>query len=136
MNSIQHLIRVPIGLSFIAVGILHFTDPAPFIAIMPPYLPGPEQLVAISGFFEVLGGAGLLSKRLRRPAAWGLLALLVAVYPANVHMLMNDVYLPDMPQDRWILWVRMPFQLIFAAGVAWSAGLWPRPKTSDPKLAQ
>ena len=129
---IKTLVRIVLGLSFINVGVLHFTNPTPFLAIMPPYLPVHAPLVAISGFFEMLGGIGLISRKLRRPAAWGLLALLVAVYPANIHMLVNDVYLPDMPQERWILWVRMPFQFVFAAGVAWTGGLWPqRPKDTQ-----
>ena len=42
-------------------------------------------------------------------------------------MLVNEVYLPDMPQERWILWARMPMQLVFAAGVAWAGALWPQP---------
>ena len=56
----------------------------------------------------------------------GLVALLVAVYPANIHMLVNEVYLPDMPQEKWILWARMPFQFLFGLGVVWTGGLWPR----------
>jgi uncharacterized membrane protein len=60
--------------------------------------------------------------------------LLVAVYPANIHMLVNDVYLPDMAEDRWLLWVRMPLQFVIAAGVIWTGGLWPpvRPGSSSP----
>ena len=94
-------------------------------SIVPPALPWPLALVYVSGFFEVLGGIGLLSGRTRRPAAWGLLALLVAVYPANIHMLVNEVYLEGMPRERWLLWARMPLQFVFAAWVAWVAGIWP-----------
>ena len=112
--------------SYVAVGITHFTDPATFVAIVPPALPAPLLLVHISGVFEILGGVGLLVPRTRRAAAWGILALLVAVYPANIHMLVNEVYLPDMPRERWLLWARMPMQFVFAAWVAWVGGLWPR----------
>ena len=112
--------------SYIGVGISHFTDPDTFVAIVPPALPEPLLLVHISGFFEILGGVGLLIPRTRRAAAWGILALLVAVYPANIHMLVNDVYLPDMPQERWLLWVRMPLQFVFAGWVAWVGGIWPK----------
>lgn len=118
--------RVFVALSFIGVGVSHFTNPAPFVSIVPPYLPEPLLLVHASGLFEALGGLGLLTKRWRRHAAWGLLALLVAVYPANIHMLVNDIYLEGMPRERWLLWARMPFQFVFAAGVAWAGGLWPR----------
>ena len=79
--------------SYIIVGVGHFTDPDPFVSIVPPYLPAPLLLVHISGFFEVLGGLGLLIPNTRRAAGWGILALLVAVYPANIHMLVNEVYL-------------------------------------------
>ena len=106
-------LRIVMAVSFIAVGVHHFTDPSPYLAIMPPYLPAHLELVYISGIFEVLGGIGLLVPQTRRWAAWGLIALLIAVYPANIHMLVNEVYLPDMPKEKWILWARMPMQFIF-----------------------
>ena len=59
-------------------------------------------------------------------AGWGLLALLIAVYPANIHMLVNEVYIGGMPQEPWLLWLRMPLQFVMAALVAWVAGIWPR----------
>ena len=115
---------------FLVAGVGHFVQPAPFVLIVPDYLPAPELLVAVSGFFEVAGGVGLLIPRLRRAAAWGLLALLIAVYPANIYMLVNDIYLPDMPQERWLLWARMPVQLLFAAFVVYGGELYP-PRTSS-----
>jgi uncharacterized membrane protein len=108
------------------VGVLHFVDPAPFLAIIPPALPWHLELIYVSGFFEVLGGLGLLWPPTRRAAGWGLLALLLAVFPANIHMLINEVYLPGMPQEEWILWARMPFQIVFALSVSWTAGIWPK----------
>jgi uncharacterized membrane protein len=90
------------------------------------------ELVYISGFFEIAGGLGLLAPQTRRPAAWGLLALLVAVFPANIHMLVNEVYLPDMPREPWLLWARMPLQFVMAAMVAASGGLWPRAQQASP----
>ena len=109
--------------SYIAVGIQHFTDPDLFVLIVPAYLPEPLLLVHISGVAEILGGVGLLWRKTRRAAAWGILALLVAVYPANINMLVNDIYLPDMPQERWMLWARMPMQFVFAAWVIWVGGI-------------
>ena len=111
--------------SYIVVGVSHFTDPGPFVSIVPPWLPAPLMLVYISGFFEIAGGVGLLVERTRRMAGWGILALLVAVYPANIHMLVNDVYMEGMPAERWMLWARMPFQFVFAAWAAWVSGIWP-----------
>lgn len=118
-------VRTLVGLSFAGVGVSHFLNPAPFVGIVPSFLPWHLELVYVSGFFEILGGVGLLIPTLRRRAAWGLLALLVAVYPANIHMVVNEVYIEGMPQEPWLLWVRLPFQLVFAAGVAWTGGLWP-----------
>ena len=109
--------------SYIAVGIQHFTNPDLFVLIVPAYLPEPLLLVHISGVAEILGGVGLLWRKTRRAAAWGILALLVAVYPANINMLVNDIYLPDMPQERWMLWARMPMQFVFAAWVIWVGGI-------------
>jgi len=83
--------------------------------------------VYISGFFEILGGIGLLLKFSRRAAAWGLICLLIAVYPANIHMLVNEVYLEGMRQEKWLLWIRMPLQFVMAAGVLWTANIWPKP---------
>ena len=125
-EKIQSGLRIFLGVAFTWVGIQHFTDPEPFVGIMPPYLPWHLELVYLSGVFEILGGIGLLVPATRRFSAWGLLALLVAVYPANIHMLVNEVYFGDMPREPWLLWARMPGQFLFAIGVAWTGGIWPR----------
>ena len=116
-------LRLATGLFFAGVGLHHYLDPTPYLAIMPAYLPLPLELVYLSGFFEILGGIGLLIERTRRWSAWGLIALLAAVYPANINMLVNDIYLPDMPKERWILWLRMPLQFVFGWAVFVSGGL-------------
>ncbi len=126
MTKLQRPLRGLLSLFFVWVGVLHFATPEPFLAIMPPSLPWHLELVYLSGFFEIAGGVGLSVPATRRAAAWGLLALLIAVYPANIHMLVNDVYLPDMPRERWILWARMPVQFILAAAVLWTGGIWPK----------
>ena len=122
----MRIARTLVSLFFVYVGVLHFVKPAPFLAIMPPALPWHLELVYVSGFFEILGGVGLLWTRTRKAAAWGLLALLAAVYPANIHMLVNEVYLPDMPEEKWMLWARMPFQFLFALAVLWTGEIWPK----------
>ena len=129
IDSMQKLtiFRWLIAGSFVAVGVEHFRQPQLFVGIVPPYLPSHLALVYISGVFEVLGGVGLLWSRSRRFAGWGLIALLIAVYPANIHMLVNDVYLEGMARERWLLWLRMPLQFFFAGGVLIAAEIW-RPK--------
>ena len=120
----KDLVRVVIALFFLGVGIHHFTGPELYLAIMPPYLPWHLELVYISGVFEILGGIGLVIPSLRRRAAWGLIALLIAVYPANIHMLVNEIYLPDMPKEPWLLWVRMPLQFVLGLAVLWVGDVW------------
>lgn len=119
------VVRWASALSFVAVGVLHFTHDHVFVLLMPPYLPWHLELVWLSGVFEILGGVGLLVPATRRFAAWGLLALLVAVFPANVHMAMAGVELPveGLPQSDAGRWLRLPFQLVIAAQV-WFGGLW------------
>ena len=92
---------------FIGAGVLHFLYPAPYLRIMPPALPAPQQLVLFSGVAEVAGGLGLLVPATRRWAAWGLLALLLAVFPANIYMLQihEQLHIP-----AWVAWARLPVQ--------------------------
>jgi uncharacterized membrane protein len=68
---------------FVAAGTWHFIKPGFYLKIMPPYIPWHLQMVLISGFFEILGGLGLLIPQTRRLAAWGLVALLIAVFPGQ-----------------------------------------------------
>ena len=81
--------RVLVAIVFTITGTLHFVIPAIYLDMMPPYLPWHEQLVFLSGVFEILGGIAVLIPPLRRAACWGLIALLVAVFPANVQYTLN-----------------------------------------------
>ena len=78
---------------------------------MPPYLPQPLLLVYGSGAAEILGGLGLLIAKTRRAAAWGLVALLIAVWPANLYMAMEHPALQGVMGQSWALWLRLPLQL-------------------------
>ena len=112
-----------LAVTMVAIGVLHYVRPKPFVRIVPKYLPAPRALVYISGFFEILGGLGLLFPSTRSLAAWGLIALYVAVFPANVYMLTDNVSLdPKKPIPRWALWLRLPFQLVFIAWAYWFTG--------------
>lgn len=99
-----------IGLLFIAAGTNHFIVPSPYLSMMPAWLPSPLLLVQISGVAEILGGAGLLISPVRRWAAWGLILLLIAVFPANFNVALNGW--PGVNLPGWILWVRLPLQLV------------------------
>ena len=108
------------AISYIVVGIAHFTHEAFFVSIMPPWVPAHKAMVLLSGVFEILGGVGLLLRPTRKLAMWGILALLVAVYPANIHMAMNpELYAHLGPEIG--LYARLPMQFVFMATVWWAA---------------
>jgi len=117
---IRTLVRVLTAAFFVAAGLNHFRDPVPYLAMMPPWVPWPEILDKIAGAAEVAGGIGLLVKPFRRAAAWGLLALLVAVFPANLQVALHGW--PGVQIAPWILWARLPLQLVLMA-VVWWVGL-------------
>lgn len=107
--------RVILALVFVAAGALHFLIPQFYVAIVPPYLPAHLLLVYVSGFFEMLGGVGLLAPAslygipARSIAAWGLIVLLIAVMPANIYMVTDHAKFAAIP--LWVLWLRLPLQL-------------------------
>jgi uncharacterized membrane protein len=106
----------------IAIGVAHFVAPEPFVRIVPAWLPAPLALVYVSGAFEILGGAGLLVPRARRAAAIGLVALFVAVFPANVNQALHQVSFDDgPPPPTWALLLRLPFQIVLIAWAVWLA---------------
>jgi uncharacterized membrane protein len=98
------------SLLYVAAGIYHFAKPAMYISIMPAWLPYHAALVQISGIAEILLGILLLFTQTRKIAAWGIIALLVAVFPANVQMLIN--YLHAHNPYTWIAIIRLPLQLV------------------------
>jgi len=118
MKHLRTVLRWLLG-GFVAyAGVRHFTNPAPFVQIVPSYCPFPDALVAISGAAEIAGGVGLLVPAVRRPAAWGLIALFLAVFPANVNMALHPTRL-GMGFAPWMLWVRLPLQLVLIALAYW-----------------
>jgi len=106
----QTALRVVLCAFFCYVGWLHFRHPRSFVKIVPPMLPDPLLLVYISGFFEICGGLALLFNPLLGVARWGLLALLVAVFPANVYMAVANVPLDGRHFSAWLRYGRLPLQ--------------------------
>lgn len=105
------------GLLFVGAGALHFVSPRTYERIMPRYLPLHRELVYLSGALELLGGIGLFPERTRRISGLGLVFLLVAVWPANLQMLLDARAAGKL---RWwvaLLWVRLPLQLALIAWV-------------------
>jgi len=114
------VLRALVSVALVAIGVAHFADPAPFVRIMPQALPAHVELVYISGFFEILGGIGLLVPRTRRWGSWGLIALFIAVFPANVNMAVNQIQIdPAAPIPVWAMWARLPMQAAIIGLVWW-----------------
>jgi uncharacterized membrane protein len=103
---------------FMAMGLLHFVLPGPFEAIVPPWVPYPYAMVLVSGAFELGLGLAVLPERTRPWAGVGLVLLLLAVFPANVHMALHEVP-PEAPPPRWLVWGRLPLQAVFIAWAWW-----------------
>ena len=120
--GIARLLRVAAAIFFVAAGVNHFVNPDFYRKIVPPGFGSPAVVVAISGVAEIAGGIGLLIPQLRRWAAWGLIALLIAVFPANVYMAVSQRSIPDLHFSRRTLWLRLPLQGVFIVWV-WYAGL-------------
>jgi len=118
-SRVKVVLRVVLALAMIGVGITHFTSPEPFVRIVPGFLPAPLALVYVSGVAEIAGGVGLLVPRFRRAAGFGLIALYVAVFPANINMAIHGIQLGDEPLPQWALWGRLPFQILFIAWAYW-----------------
>jgi uncharacterized membrane protein len=114
--------RLAVAAIFVAAGVLHFVIPRSYAAIVPPALPAPLLLVYLSGVCEILGGVGVLVPRTRRWAAIGLVALLAAVFPANVQMLLNAVAAGKPAWQIVLLTLRLPLQLVLMHFVWWAAG--------------
>ena len=100
-----------ISVFFIYFGIDHFINPEFYLSIMPPMFPLHLEAVYLSGLFEILGGVGVLIARTRSIAGWGLLVLLIAVYPANIYMALTPEAFPDIP--LFVLYFRLALQFLF-----------------------
>ena len=110
----------------VAAGVNHFLNPAPYLGMMPDALPAHLALVDLSGVAEILGGLGLILPATRRLAAWGLIALFVAVFPANLNMAINHLPLGATSVPAWALWARLPLQLVL---IWWAYGFTRRDAT-------
>ncbi|MUL37681.1 DoxX family protein [Gloeocapsopsis dulcis] len=115
----KELLRVILAVSIIVVGLLHFAVPDIFVSIVPSFLPYPLGLVYISGVFEILGGIGLLVPTVSRAAAWGLIALFIAVFPANINMAINHIHIDGIPDSPWFQVIRLPLQGVLLAWAWW-----------------
>lgn len=105
-------LRGLLGAVMIAAGVMHFVAPDIYLRIMPDYLPWHLELVYISGVFEVLGGVGLFVPKVRSLAGWGIIALLFAVWPANIYMATEGIEFS--PAVAWVRVVLQPALMYLA----------------------
>ena len=125
VRALRYLGLALVFLFFMLGGITHFTNPDFFVAIMPPYLPWHLELVYLSGVFEILFALGLLIPKLRSLAGYLLIALTIAVTPANVHMWQNPELYPDV--EPALLSLRLVLQVLLIALIWWSTRPAPQP---------
>ncbi len=107
-----------ISFGYVWIGVRHFLNPDYFLAIMPPYLKWHLELVYISGVFEIILGIGLLTKY-RKYSALGLIFLLIAVFPANIHLVISEEAQNAINVSREAAIIRLPFQLVFILLAYW-----------------
>jgi uncharacterized membrane protein len=106
-------LRIGAAAFWVLAGTMHFVIPRQYEAIVPPSISRwKKELVVASGVAEMAGGLAILPESTRRGARWWLLATLVAVYPANIHMAINSKDFPKIPAAA--LWARLPVQGLFA----------------------
>ena len=118
-RTVRSALRLLLAAIMVSAGVLHFVRPSGFVKIVPAVFPAPYLLVFVSGAFEILGGLGLLYRPTRRFASYGLIALFVAVFPANINMAVNDIQPADMHIPESLLWLRLPLQALLIAWAWW-----------------
>lgn len=119
------LLRFLLAALFLTAGGLHLLWPEPFLLILPPWIPLPLFCVQASGVAEIAGGLGLMLpfSRLQKWTGWGLVVLLIAVFPANVYMAVAHLQIHGFPEYTWENWARLPFQVVLIYLVVYSCNL-------------
>ena len=111
IKILKNITVFSLSILYIVVGIKHFADLDFFLVIVPPYVPFPETMVYISGFFEIIFGCLLIPKKTRKYAGIGLIFLLIAVFPANIYLFNSEVALNNIGISRHDALIRLPFQI-------------------------
>ena len=104
---------------YVRIGVHHFLDPEYFLNIMPPFLPYHLELVYISGFFEIVLGLLLIFPKYRFYASWGLIILLIAVFPANIYLAQSEIAQQGLDVSKEVAIWRLPFQALFIGLAYW-----------------
>ena len=136
MSIAKRILLWVMGAFYVWAGIAHFLRPDYYIPMMPPYLPWHSELVFLSGVAEVLCGLGVLFPPTRKLAAWGTIALLIAVFPANIHVAVNNVPVFGATEGAGPLgYIRLPLQLVLILWAWWyTRDEEPRSRSSEALL--
>ena len=120
MNTVKRVLLVLMGVFYVLAGINHFRDLGFYLPMMPGYLPFHVGLIYLSGVAEIVLGAAVLVPSIRPLAAWGIILLLIAVFPANIHIAWHNVPLAGAKEGAGIWnWVRLPVQALLIAWAWW-----------------
>lgn len=123
MSRVKRALLWLMGIAYVGAGVMHFVNPDFYLPMMPPYLPWHLELIYLSGVAEIALGVAVLVPALRVWAAWGIIALLIAVFPANIHIALYNVPLGGAAEGAGILnWVRLPIQALLIAWAWWYTG--------------
>ena len=117
MNKIKIILKWLLCIFMVGSGVNHFLNPEFYLRMMPPYLPWHRELVYLSGVFEIVLGVMLVIPRFTKLAAWGIIALLIAIFPANIYMSTHPQLFPEFNPTG--LLIRLPFQALFITWAFW-----------------
>jgi uncharacterized membrane protein len=127
MNVTLHRLKRPLlyvmGPLYVVAGLFHFVVPELYVQIVPPVFPAPLALVYLSGIAEIAVGIGVLLPQTRQYAAWATVALLIAVFPANIYMATHGVVIDGAPgggdPSAVARWARLPLQGVLVLWALW-----------------
>jgi len=117
MKKLKNVSRWLQAAFYVVAGANHFINPQFYLPMMPEFLPAPDLLHKLAGVLELIGGVGLLFPRYERRAAWLLIAILIAIFPANLSVALQNG--APMGISSAVAWIRLPFQLLFIAWAWW-----------------
>jgi uncharacterized membrane protein len=121
LRSARSRLRIALAAMFVLTGSMHFTATESFLQMIPDFLPARREAVFLSGLAELAGAIGLLVPRLRRAAGLGLAAMLVAVFPANVNVAVNNLQIDSITGDPLLQWLRLLLQPVLICLVLWAS---------------
>jgi uncharacterized membrane protein len=131
------LTRLLLAALFFFTSTVHFLRPEIFLPIMPPFVPFHLPCIYASGVCELLGGIGLLipARATQKLTGWGLVLLLLAIFPANIYMAVEHIQVHGIPSQPWMGWARLPLQPLLILAVMWVTRIWPFRAADENRLS-